>query len=204
MDIDLTWLQETGLDLQTGMDYTGGKEKYLSALQRYCKNYEKNRTNVETFYSKQDFENYQITVHALKSNSRMIGASKLGDLFEELEIAAKTEDAETISEKTRPALQEYGNLIQALSPVREMEKVTVAGELSVEEAKEVCRKLLAALDDFDDELSKEMAEKLYGYPFRPTQKNRLKQAIEQIDDFLYDDAAEIIKDLSDGLMKGSL
>ncbi len=204
MDMDLTWLQESGLDIRTGMDYTGGKEKYLSALQRYCKNYEKNRTNVEAFYSEQDFENYQITVHALKSNSRMIGAAELGDLFEELEMAAKAEDAETISQKTRPALQAYGNLIQALSPIKEMEKVKVAGELSAEEAKEVCQKLLAALDDFDDELSKELAEKLCGYPFRPTQKNRLKQAIEQIDDFLYDDAAEIIKEFSDGLMKGSL
>ena len=37
--------------------------------------------------------------------------------------------------------------------------------------------------------------KLSGYPFRITQKEKLKEAIGFVDDFLYDEAAEIIKEI---------
>ena len=56
--------------------------------------------------------------------------------------------------------------------------------------------LLEALDDFDDDLSAELVKKLSGYPFRLTQKDRLAEAAAFIGDFLYDEAAEIIKEIS--------
>ena len=52
-----------------------------------------------------------------------------------------------------------------------------------------------ALDDFDDELSLELAKKLLGYPFRITQRDKLNEAIALIEDFMYDEAADIIRDI---------
>ena len=53
MNMDITWMKEAGLDTQAGISYTGNTEKYVSAVQRFYKNYEKNRTKVEpVFYFK--------------------------------------------------------------------------------------------------------------------------------------------------------
>ena len=71
----------------------------------------------------------------------------------------------------------------------------ISGELSADEAKKTAEALLNALDDFDDELSLELAGKLSNYPFRITQKQRLREATDNIQDFLYDEAAELIREI---------
>ena len=101
-----------------------------------------------------------------------------------------------IAAQTEPTLKAYEDLVKQLSPIGEMEKVTAAGEISGEEARETARLLLAALDDFDDEASLSLVKKLSGYPFRLTQKELLKKAEGLIGDFLYDDAAAVIQELS--------
>ena len=88
----------------------------------------------------------------------------------------------------------YGEVIDIIRPIGEAESVFVPGELSGDEAKKTADELLSALDDFDDERSSELANKLTGYPFRITQKEKLKKAIDLIADFLYDEAADLIID----------
>ena len=88
-EYDITQFSEAGLDTAAGIGFTGNEEKYFSAVQRFFKNFEKNRTKIQEYHAAKDYENYAITVHALKSNSRMIGAGELSLLFEELETAAK-------------------------------------------------------------------------------------------------------------------
>ena len=195
MAYDLTCLIEAGLDTKAGMDYTGGEDKYVSAVQRYYKNFEKNKAKVEEYYSNKDFESYMITVHALKSNSRMIGAMELGKEFEYLENAARERDYPVMAQKTLETLSNFENLVKKISPIGQMEKVSAAGEISADVAKATADELLVSLDDFDDDLSKKLATKLSGYPFRITQRDRLKEAIALIDDFMYDEAAEIIKEI---------
>lgn len=195
MGADLSWLDETGLDTKTGMSYTGGEDKYLSALSRYYKNYGKNRAKVEEFLTAGDMENYMITVHALKSNSKMIGALSLSSQFEELENASRNNDKGSVDEKTGPALNAYEELVGKLAPIADMGDVKTADEISGDVAKDTAQKLLAALDDFDDELAKELAKKLSGYPFRMTQAGKLNEAIGHIEDFMYDEAAELIREI---------
>ena len=193
--MDITWLSEVGLDTKTGMDYTGGSDKYLSAIKRYHGSYEKNRIKIAEYLKSKDYESYMITVHALKSNSRMIGAMRLGEAFEELEMAARNNDIEVIDAKTQPTLEMYDELIKKLSPIDELGDVRAADEISADVAKDTADKLLVALDDFDDELSKELAKKLSGYPFRITQKEKLKEAIAYIEDFMYDEAIDVIREI---------
>ena len=193
MEYDLQILENGGLSVQDGLGYTGGKEKYISAIQRYFKNYEANRKAVEEFFEKGDTENYMIKVHSLKSNSRMIGALKLGDAFEELENAAKTGDTEIIKDKTSGVLEEYAGIIELIRPIGEAESVAVSGEISADEAKTTAAGVLEALNDYDDIKAKELAIKLSGYPFRITQSQMLKEAIDLISDYSYDEASELIE-----------
>ena len=195
MEYDINWLNDIGLDTQTGISYTGREDKYMSAVQRFYKGYEKNRKNTEDYHSSGDYESYTIAVHALKSNAKMIGAMELSKAFEALEAAEKSNDISAIDENTKPALFMYEELTEKLSPIGDMGQLKAADEISADEARQTADKLLAALDDFDDELSKELAVKLSGYPFRITQAGRLKEAIAFIDDFMYDEAAEIINEI---------
>ena len=123
----------------------------------------------------------------------------LGSAFEELELAGKNSNYALIEEKTKGVLDQYKELIEILRPIGEAVQVKVSDEISAEQAREIVRELLEALDDFDDEKSAELASKLSGYPFRLTQKEKLKQAAEAINDFMYDEAAELIKEISDSI-----
>ena len=182
-----------GIDLKAGLDYTGGNEKYKSALQRYFKSSANNKTKIKEYLRTGDLDNLAITVHALKSNSQMIGAISLASKFETLEIASKNKDIESIKENIKPALAEYETLLEVLKPLGEAAEYKAPGEISGEEARKVADKLLEALDDFDDEKSSEMIKKLAGYPFRITQKNKLKVAADYIGEFMYDEAADLVR-----------
>ena len=195
MDYDINNLTQLGLDTQKGLEFTGGQDKYLSALQRFYRNHEKNSSKMMQYYTDRDYENYLITVHALKSNAKIIGAIALSIEFEKLENAARAGDIATIEAMTENTLASYAELVRGLEPIGNMGTVRAADEISADEARDVADKLLGALDDFDDDTSKELANKLSGYPFRPTWKEKLKEAIAFIDDFMYDEAGEIIRQI---------
>ena len=182
-----------GIDLKAGLDYTGGNEKYISALQRYFKSSANNKTKIEEYLRTGDLDNLAITVHALKSNSKMIGAISLASKFETLEIASKNKDIESIKENIKPALVEYETLLEVLKPLGETAEYKAPGEISGEEARKVADELLETLDDFDDEKSTELIKKLSGYTFRITQKNKLKEAADYIGEFMYDEAADLVR-----------
>ena len=180
MGIDISSLEQMGLDTKAGLSYTGSADKYL----------------VDQYYAVKDYENYMITVHALKSNAKMIGATTLSGGFETLEAAARSKDSSLLEELNGPIMADYATLIEKLAPIGEMGDVRAADEISGDVAKETAMKLLEALDDFDDDEAKKLARKLSGYPFRITQSDRLKEAIGYIEDFMYDEAAEIIREIT--------
>ena len=136
-----------------------------------------------------------ITVHALKSNAKMIGAESLSGCFESLEAAAGSKDTDVIMSLTPVVMRDYKLLIEKLSPISKMDDVHAADEISAPVAIKTVGELLEALDDFDDDLAKQLATKLSGYPFRMTQAEKLKEEIAFIDDFMYDEAAQLIREI---------
>ncbi|MCR4590800.1 MAG: Hpt domain-containing protein [Lachnospiraceae bacterium] len=199
MNYALDLLNEAGLDTKTGLKYTGREDKYLSAIQRFYNNYEKNRAKITESLASENLESLMITVHALKSNSRMIGALSLASMFEDLEHLAKEGDALSVKEKTPAVLSDYSSLIEKLQPVGEMDAVLPEDEISAAEAIETADKLISALDDFDDELSKELVQRLQGYPFRPAMKELLDKAVSYINDYLYDEALKLIPEIKSSI-----
>jgi HPt (histidine-containing phosphotransfer) domain-containing protein len=197
MSFDVELLLPIGIDVKTGLEYTGGRDKFISAMQRYYKASAGNKAKIKEYLDKGDMENLSIVVHSLKSNSRMIGATSLGTKFETMEYASRNGDVAAVREGIGDVLEEYETILIALAPLGEMDDLKAEGELNADEAKDVVKKLLDALDEFDDDSSAEYAKKLMGYPFRMGQKAKLKDAINFIGDFMYEEAAEIIKEISE-------
>ena len=195
MNFDLESITGAGIDLKTGFDYTGGQDRYVSALQRYYKSSESNMEKIRDFLNREDTDNLEILFHAIKSNSLMIGALSLSDRFALLETSSRDGDLAAVNSNIEETLDEYEKILEVLKPLGEMERLKAEGELTGEEAKETAYKLLAALDDFSDDLAAELISKLAGYPFRITQMNKLQKTADLINDFMYDDAAELIKEI---------
>jgi len=199
MEQTLQKLQALGLDTAAGIGYTGSVGKYIAALGRYAGSSTGNIADIEKFLGKRKLDRYMIAVHAVKSNSKMIGHTGLFKAFESLETAARNNDTEFIAANTAPALKRYAELSEELRPITEAPAGAAAPAIGFTEAAEIAEKLLEALDDFDDELSAELVTKLSGYPFGDGDREKLAGAKKYISDYMYDEAADIIRTLRGSL-----
>ena len=193
MSISFDNLTVAGFDIETGVSYTGSEERYVSALQRFYRSYPKMSAAIAESEKSEDLDTYTRNVHSLKSNAMMIGAEKLSRKAQELELAGRGGDLAFIHAETPILAELHAKCIDALSPFGEMERVRIAGEISGAEARQIGGELMQALDDFDDDRSAALLNRLSGYPFRLTQKNLLNDARDHIENFEYDEALDLIK-----------
>ena len=83
-------IQEEVLDVKLGLQYCAeSRELYLEILTMFCEIYEQKRDELEAYVEKQDWNNYTISIHALKSNALNVGGRKLSALCLQLEQAGK-------------------------------------------------------------------------------------------------------------------
>ncbi|MCR5848029.1 MAG: response regulator [Lachnospiraceae bacterium] len=88
------------INRKTGIDFCGGDEEfYDTLLDEYVKESEKKSLLIEELFEKQDWKNYSVQVHSLKSTSKMIGAAKLSEIAAEVEKASDESDAQLIRTK---------------------------------------------------------------------------------------------------------
>lgn len=101
-----------GLDTQTGLEYCMEEEFYEEMLRDYAGS---GKAEVLTqSFEKRDWKQYRITVHALKSTSRMIGALSLSEQAEELEKAAAAGEEGFILSQHQELLEKYTDLLDRL------------------------------------------------------------------------------------------
>ena len=102
------------LDVQQGLLYCGSREKYLDILRACLSESEGSRQMLEQLYEKEDWDNYTIKVHALKSTMRSIGAMPLSEKAKALEKAGKREDITFIRKHHGSMLVEYRRVMEEL------------------------------------------------------------------------------------------
>lgn len=110
------WLREAGVRAEQGLSYCNGDgELYRSVLEQFLKDAAENREKLRQFYEADDWKNYSILTHSLKSTSRMIGAQELSETAEILEKAGKQNDADTIRLHHILMMAQYRSLTDALA-----------------------------------------------------------------------------------------
>lgn len=101
------------LDTETGMMYCCDSEDfYLEIINTYLS--ERKTEAIKQYFEAEDYDNYRIQVHALKSTSRTIGAADMASEAEKLEMAAKSNDIDYIKANTERVLTDYAALLQKL------------------------------------------------------------------------------------------
>lgn len=193
--MDYRILYDNGFDVDFGLECTGSSDSFLHLIQKYYRNFEKTEDELSNKLVEKDIESYTITVHALKSTSKMIGAMDFSKAAEEMELLGKSGAYSELLLKTPDFFDKYEKVIEIIKPYGEMPEVHPKGEISAEVARGIAYKLISFLEDYDDEKSAEAAKKLLGFPFRIRQKAMLKKAMEYIGDYDYDEALELVKAL---------
>ena len=93
-------LSKAGIDPITGIGFCNNDcEFYKTVLQDYVITYNDRSKDLQRFYESKDFNNYGISVHALKSTSKMIGAATLSKRAALLEEAAERSDFDYIAKE---------------------------------------------------------------------------------------------------------
>lgn len=95
------------ISFDKGIDNCGGLDEYKEALEIFFSTSELRIKEIRDFYENEDWDNYTIKVHALKSTSGIIGVMSLSLLAEEMEDAGKAGNISRINEKTESLLDMY-------------------------------------------------------------------------------------------------
>lgn len=104
------------LDVNTGIRYCSNDEEfYLEMLGEYV---EGDKTNLlKECYTGQDWEQYSIYIHSLKSTSLTIGADKLSEHAKEIETAIKEGRTDYVLREHEALMKEYNEVLQKIERV---------------------------------------------------------------------------------------
>ena len=104
-------LAQAGINVELGLNYCGGDEKFFKKmLSMFLAQSEGKRGEIVSLYEAENWADYAIKVHALKSTALTIGAEALSAQAKELELAGKRGDVEFIRANHAALLEAYDGL----------------------------------------------------------------------------------------------
>ena len=174
-----------GLDMNTGLLNCGSQELLISTIKKYYASIDQKAVELQQYFEAEDWNNYEIKVHALKSTSRLIGATELAGLSEHLEECANKNDISEIQNKHKPMMDLFLSYKHKLEPViKDETEAEPKPEITKEELSQKLQKLIEYADDFDidglDNLIQELSS--YTLPLDFSEKfDKLRIYVENVD-----------------------
>ena len=165
------------IDTALGISYTGNDTAaYLSILDTYVENGPEGLARIQSLFNTENWKDYVIEVHALKSSSLLIGARQLSEQAKALEAAGNASDLDYIKEHHGEAMELYfdvldaGSLIMAENQSDENEDEAAVEPRNVEEAelRDILGRIRDALEDYDMDIMEEAAAEGLGAVFNGT------------------------------------
>lgn len=184
-----------GLDTKLALKYLGNENLFWEVLKDFYRLIEKKADLIEKLAAEENWNDYTVEVHALKSAARQIGAIDLSEKAAALEQAGKDENADFITPYTAPLLKDYRRFEEILSPYCQKEQKSDIDKsfVSSEDLQEIFDKMKTALEDLDMDGMDEVVAKLDSYRYEAEQAelfSQLKNAVEEMD---VDTCASIIE-----------
>lgn len=190
-------LQGAGLDTEAAIRALGSAALYDKIAAEYYRSGEDKYNSITEAFDTEDWENYTIRVHALKSSSRQIGAMELGSKAEALEKAGMARDINTIRANTEEALHEFRELLDKLSVYYQTEEEDSSDKPMID--KETLASLLGELetacDDLDLDGMEGISDKLKGYAYEEGIRGQIDALYKAIADVDTDGCMDIINEL---------
>lgn len=187
-----------GIDYNVAMKYCDQESVLYNAVLDFALSIDEKSNNIEKFYKANDFKNYNILVHSLKSTSRLIGADELSSLAEHLEKCSN--DAENyigeINIKTPVLLNMYRSYSEKFAPVVAQNKKSSTGKdlISMDQLKDAYSAILELVRAFDFRSAGDIVSSIEESNSIPdnemTKFNKVKELIRNIK---HDEIIELLK-----------
>jgi len=156
-------------DLDTGyaMRLLGSDTLYWKVLKDYYLVIRKKAELIKKLEQAEEWPDYTVEVHALKSASRQIGALALADEAEAMENAGNNRDAALIHERTNGLLEKYLSYEVVLAEYFPEEESQAAkkGMITAELLDTFFKALWEAFDNLDMDRMEEIAEEFKQYEY---------------------------------------
>jgi HPt (histidine-containing phosphotransfer) domain-containing protein len=106
-------LESSGIHMEDALEYFGGdREAYAEIASIYCKTADEKIPELQTCLEKENWQNYTVLAHAVKSTSLNIGATELSEKAKALEFAGKEGRYEEIRENHEAMIKEYRRVVE--------------------------------------------------------------------------------------------
>lgn len=108
---DTSILSSNGIDLESSLELLGDQEMYDETLQDFLTESETRIPKIKEYKANQDMENYAILVHAMKSDSKYLGFTRLAELSYQHEMESKENHFDYIDSHFDELIEEATRII---------------------------------------------------------------------------------------------
>ena len=174
------------VDVQTGLTNCGGSlEDYISILEVVLRYGPKRYEQLKTMLAEEDYDNYVINVHALKSTAANIGARELSQVSAWLEAMGKEKQYDKMKERTGYLLELYQSLLQqikeALSPKEHQRASEEKEPISNEELQEIIEGTILQLREFSLDEANAILDEMLAFALEDNVRELILQAKESVE-----------------------
>lgn len=108
------FLEANGVDLSKGLELLGDMETYEMTLEDFYEESKNRLEQLNSYKEKNDMQNYAILVHAMKSDSKYLGFTKLAELSFNHELASKESKTQYIDESYNDLTDEAARIMSII------------------------------------------------------------------------------------------
>ncbi len=180
------------IDVKAGLNSSGSPDAYMNLLNLFYSSIDSKADELNGLFNSEDFTNYTIKVHALKSSLRIIGALDLGEEAQALENAGKAGDTDYITDNHPSFLEKYLGFKELLRPVCGDNGNKDLPEADRELMKEVFDELLAAARDMDSDRLESIFAEMKDYRIPAEDQALFSEAEEAAGAYDYDRLVNIL------------
>ena len=173
------------IDVDAALRNCGSSELLFSTIEQYHSSINQKALELQNYFEAEDWHNYEIKVHALKSTSRLIGAIELSNLAEHLEKSADQNDIDEIQLKHKELINTFIDNLRILEPVlKNKSDDSLKPDISKEQLKERIKLMIEYAESFDidglDNIVKELTN--FKLPLDFSQKFvKISQYVQNVD-----------------------
>lgn len=108
---DVEFLKQNGVDVEHGLELLGDMEMYDETLGDFLEESETRMPKILEYKNNNDMPNYAIQVHAMKSDSKYLGFTKLAEMSFDHEMRSKENNVQYINENYDSLINEANRII---------------------------------------------------------------------------------------------
>ena len=114
-NMNMDYLKQNGIDVDASLELLGDKEMYDDTLKEFINESKERLPRLKMNKEKQDLVNYEIDVHAMKSDSKYLGFTKLAEMSYDHELKAKDNDINYILEHYNELMEEVDRILNIVN-----------------------------------------------------------------------------------------